>query len=434
MGLHTTLLTTVLSATWTFISSLDTGSILNRFNQDLLMVDLQLPLDLLNTATLFLFVLMQIILVAIATKYTLAVLPGLFLVLACLQRFYLRTSKRLRHLELDTNGALTAAIAETASGLVTIRAHGWTDKTTASFRKTLDRSQKPMYLLSIVQTWLRTVLHLVVAGLGVVVTAVAVVTRDSNSNTASAVGVALLNLSLLGESLGNLLSSWTRLETSLGAIARIRAFERDTPREKNIEDPKPLPEKWPDRGEVTFHGVSVSYTPKEDEDEDAEKKEKEVWSLKNISFHVNPGEKIAICGRSGSGKTTLLLALLGLVEPMHGEISIDGVHIADVYPRETLRSRCVVISQDGFIPMGTVREALDPEGETKNDQALEEVLHDCGILEKVNGAGGLDAQADEFGFSVGEVQLFSLARAILHAKGGGIVLFDEATSRSVSIR
>lgn len=418
MGLHHTLLTTVLSATWTFISSLNTGSILNRFNQDLLMVDLQLPMDLLNTATLLLFVFMQIILVAVATRYTLAVLPGLLLVLTCLQHFYLRTSKRLRHLELDTNGALTAAVAETTAGLITIRAHDWADETTASFRATLDRSQRPMYLLAIVQTWLRMVLHLVVAGLSVIVTAVAVVTRDNDSNNASAVGVALLNLSLLGENLGNLLSSWTQLETSLGAIARIRAFEQDTPLERKVESPRSLPDGCPVGGAVSFQGVSVSYAPDE---------EKPVWSLKEVSFEVGPGERVAVCGRSGSGKTTLLLALLGLVEPARGKILVDRVNIADI-PRDTLWSRCVVISQDGFIPMGTVREALDPRGE-RDDQVLEEALRDCDILEKVSGAGGLDAQAGEVGFSVGEAQLFSLARAILDAKGGGIVLFDEATSR-----
>ncbi|KAK1757795.1 P-loop containing nucleoside triphosphate hydrolase protein [Echria macrotheca] len=422
INLHMTLLRTVLTARWIFISTIDTGNILNRFNQDLMLVDLKLPLDLLNAASIALLTLVQTILIATAALPVLAVLPVLAIIVWALQHVYLRTSKRLRQLDLDAKGELHTRITETYTGVHTVRAHGWSRLMTDIFQSRLDRATDPLYLLGTVQNWLSLVVNLVVAGLGVVVTAVAV---SSSSTGAGAIGVAMLNLAMLGESLANLLTSWTALETSLGAIARIRAFEGGVPPERDIAEKPPLPPDWPSQGELSLDGVWATYQNLEDGDK---KGEKTNWSLRDVSFTIQPGERIAVCGPSGSGKSTLLLVLLGLVDTHSGSIRLDGIETSTL-PKDFLRSKYFVISQDGMPHTGSARAALDPEG-CHSEQAIEDVLRECAVLENVSAGGGIDGQLADMSFSVGEAQLFTLARTILRAQGahGGVVLFDEATS------
>jgi len=467
-NLHRKLVETVSKATFSFISRVDTGSLINRFNQDLMFVDSRLPLDLLNTGAALLTGIAQVVLIGISAVYVLATIPALGAVLFALQHFYLRTSKQLRHLDLESKADLQTRLSESYQGLATIRAARWQRHVHAEFQAKLDRSQAPVYLLWMVQTWLKLVLNLVVAGLAVVVMGVAVGLRRNGetSSSASGIGIAFLNLTTLGETLTNLITAWTSLETSLGAIARIKTFERDTPTERDVLLRRPdksddddyggggcePPESWPESGGIKLEGVWATY---EDDDDggsgdrlrsdatvDSEKHSDTIttYALQDISLDVRPGERVAVCGRTGSGKSTLLLALLGLVSLQRGRISIDG-HDTALVSRGRLRSAVHVIPQDAFISIAssadgdeTIRAALDPAGSLM-DKKLLDVLRDCDVLEKVLGAGGLAASVGDetLSLSAGERQLFILARLICRAEarghGEGILLLDEATSR-----
>ncbi|KAI0433473.1 putative ATP-binding cassette transporter [Xylaria sp. FL1042] len=415
--LHNRLLKSVIDATFVLISGIDTGDLINRFNQDLLFVDIRLPTDLLNTLSALLDIIAQTILIAVATVYVLAAVPVVFVALLLIQHVYLRTSKQLRQLDLQSKAGLQAKASETYAGLATIRAHGWQSMMLAELRERLDRTQKPNYLLLVVQTWLRLVLSLLVAGLSIVVVGVAVATRHSGGG---AIGVAFLNLVTLGTGLTNFISSWTSLETSLGAIARIEAFERDTPAEPKVSNPVEISADWPERGDLKFENLHASYTTADSGDT--------AWGLRDISLHVKAGERIAVCGRSGSGKSTLLLSLLALIDCPKGKILLDDIDISRV-PHPLLRSRFHVVSQDTFSQGESVRDALDPEG-LFSDEAIENALRECAIMENVVAAGGLSGNLSSANFSAGEAQLFVLARTILQAGGrtGGVVLLDEATS------
>ncbi|KAI1147051.1 putative ATP-binding cassette transporter [Nemania diffusa] len=418
VGLHSKLLNAVLRVTFVFISRIDTGDLINRFSQDLMLVDIKLPLDLANTAFYVFAIIINITLVAVAAIYVLAAVPVIILVLFVVQRFYLRTSKQLRQLDLQSKAGLQSKASEIYTGLSTIRAHGWQSVAVEEIRDKIDRTQEPHYLLWMVQTWLKLVLQLTVAGIAITVTGVAVATRKTTSG--SAIGLAFLNLTNLGEALSLVISMWTSLETSLGAVARIESFEANTPSEKTVESPIDISADWPQSREIVFQNVCATY--------DATS-EKPRWSLEDISLRINAGERVAVCGQSGSGKSTLLLSLLALVDTPRGTISVDGVDIARV-PQSLLRSRFHVISQDTFVQNEGVRQSLDPDG-ALSDDAINEVLEECAILDKVNAGGGLSARlGDDISFSVGEAQLFVLARTILQAgnRSGGVILFDEVTS------
>lgn len=97
------------------------------------------------------------------------------------QRVYLRTSRQLRLLELESRSVVIIDFLETTDGLTTIRAFGGQPKAEMEHLRRLDESQKPFYLLLCLQCWLKIVLDLLVAGIAVGVIALAVVLRDTTS-------------------------------------------------------------------------------------------------------------------------------------------------------------------------------------------------------------------------------------------------------------
>lgn len=418
-SLHTSLLRTVLSAPFAYISRIDTGSLMNRFNQDLLFVDALLPLDLFNTCAELSTSLFQLVLVGVVSKPALAVLPVLVAVLYLIQRVYLRSSKQLRLLDLGYKADLHTKFGETASGLSIIRANGWVTSMREKFLEKLDRSQEPFYLLYMVQRWLQLVLNLVVAGLAITIAGIAIALKGKVA--AGSVGVAFLNITTLGETLTNFMTSWTSLETSLGTIARIMTFETDKPNEHEYQSAVDVPESWPGAGQIIFNNVWATYADKDDGSN---------WTLSGVTLTVHPGERVAVCGRTGSGKSTLLLTLLGMLQMPIGSIHVDGINISGLQ-MSIMRRRIQVVSQDSFFePTSTFRQELDPDSRS-SDEEIEEMLRQCRVWEVVAVSGGLAGKRVDAKLSAGEAQLLAIARLLLQnrAETGGLILLDEATSR-----
>lgn len=291
----------------------------------------------------------------------------------------------------------------------------------------LDASQKPIYLLLSVQKWLQLVLNLVVTGLVVIVASVAIAVRSKVN--VGAIGVAFLNASTLGETLTQFVLAWTSLETSLGAIARIALFKRDTPSEQSALSTT-TSSWWPSSGEVVFDNVWATY---DDVGTSPQQDAKVTWSLRGVSFKVQPGEHVTICGRTGSGKSSALLALLRMVYMPMGSIYVDGTDHTHI-PLSLLRKGFFVISQDALEESVPLRQQLDPEN-AFSDAEIQDVLIQCDLWQRVTaGGGGLCSPATDMKLSAGETQLLSLARTLLCAgsKQGGVLILDEATSRYIS--
>lgn len=119
----------------------------------------------------------------------------------------------------------------------------------------IDTSQRPAYLLLMIQSWLNLVLDLVVMVMAAVLTALAV-RLHSNSGFA---GASLVTLMSFGDNLSGIVIWYTRLETSIGAISRLKTFnETVKPEDADEEDVCP-PEHWPQSGVVELKGVSANY-------------------------------------------------------------------------------------------------------------------------------------------------------------------------------
>jgi ATP-binding cassette subfamily B protein len=168
-------------------------------------------------------------------------------------------------------------------------------------------------------------------------------------------------------------------------------------------------------GEVSFHNVSFSYD-----------KAKPV--LRDVSFHVNPGEVVALVGETGAGKTTIVNLLTRFYDADSGEIRIDGVPITDI-KRDSLRKCFSVVLQDTSLFSGTI---MDNIRYSKNNAADEEVIraakiaHAHDFIDKLpNGYDSIVSAATD-NLSQGQRQLIAIARAVLC--DSPILILDEATS------
>ncbi len=196
-------------------------------------------------------------LIGIASPFTATSFPVVIAVVYLIQLFYLRTSRQLRFLELESKAPLYTQFTEMLAGLATIRAFGWQSQIESHSRDLLDRSQRSFYLLYAVQRWLTLVLDLVVAGIAVLLIVLVVMLRGKISP--GYVGVALVNVIQFSQSVKLLVSFWTQLETHIGSVSRIKTFASHAVNE-NLEDEDRMPPlDWPDKGMIEFDNVSAGY-------------------------------------------------------------------------------------------------------------------------------------------------------------------------------
>lgn len=197
------------------------------------------------------------VLIGVASFWAAISFPIILIAIYLIQRFYLRTSRQIRLLDLETKSPLYSQFMECLNGLATIRAFGWEHALEEKNQNLLDESQKPFYLLFAVQRWLTLVLDIIVAAVAVLLIVLVVELRGIISP--GFVGVALLNVILFSQSIKMLMTFWTQLETHIGSIARIKSFTSTTVSENlpgEINDPPPA---WPSRGAIEYKHVSAEY-------------------------------------------------------------------------------------------------------------------------------------------------------------------------------
>ena len=198
-----------------------------------------------------------IILIATGGQFVAIAIPFSLVFVYLLQTFYLRTSRQMRLLDLEARSPLYTHFLETIQGLNTIRAFGWEDADRKRNHRFLDESQKPFYLLYCIQRWLNLVLDMFVAVLAIIVITMATQLRGrTNEGT---IGLALVNILNFNVSLAELIDAWTIMETSLGSVARVKAFVETAPSEPLPISPVQLPPQWPSEGQITFQNVTCSH-------------------------------------------------------------------------------------------------------------------------------------------------------------------------------
>ncbi len=170
------------------------------------------------------------------------------------------------------------------------------------------------------------------------------------------------------------------------------------------------------KGAIDFRDVSFSYP------------DQSAPSLRNLTFSIKPGEKVAILGRIGSGKTTLERLILGLYRPTDGAVLIDGIDLRQLDPAE-LRRQIGYVQQDVVLFYGSLRENITLGAPLADDADIVRAAEIGGIIGLVNlHPQGFDMLVGERGESLsgGQRQGVAIARAVINDPP--ILLLDEPTS------
>jgi ATP-binding cassette subfamily B protein len=215
------------------------------------------------------------------------------------------------------------------------------------------------------------------------------------------------------QELGNVILSWREAEVSLGNFKRILSIPIDAKPEKpflleNVE-------------KLTFSNVSFKHLTANRN------------ALNNISFETRTGQTIAFVGPSGSGKTTLVKLLVGLYQPIEGDILYNDVPSKEI-DLDQLREKVGFVTQDTQLFSGSIRENLLFVRPDATDEECMQALQRAACQSLLaRASNGLDTVIGEGGVKVsgGEKQRLSIARALLRRPD--LLVFDEATSSLDSI-
>ena len=215
--------------------------------------------------------------------------------------------------------------------------------------------------------------------------------------------------------LSELSQVWGEIAQASGAAERLFEILDVEPQIK--APPRPLALPAPARGAVEFKDVSFEYPGRPN-----------APVLNHVSFHVAPGEKLALVGPSGAGKSTVFQLIQRFYDPVAGTVSFDGVSVTEVDPA-ALRSRIALVPQDAVIFGTSVRENIRfgrPEATDADIEKAAAAAHASEFIRRL--PDGYETQVGERGVTLsgGQRQRIAIARAIL--REAPLLLLDEATS------
>ncbi len=219
-------------------------------------------------------------------------------------------------------------------------------------------------------------------------------------------------ISMFWNPLLNLSNFYNQLITNIAGAERIFEILDTKPEINDANDVTPLP---PIQGEVKFNQVSFSY------DEDTK-------VLENVTFHVKPGETIALVGPTGAGKTTIVNLISRFYDIQKGSIQIDGYDVKKV-SIESLRQQMGIMTQDNFLFSGTIKENIQYGNLDATDEEIIEAAKAVNAHEFImKMEKGYDTELKErgAGLSIGQKQLLAFARTMVSKPR--ILILDEATS------
>ncbi len=389
-----------------------TGDLMNRISEDVNRVRMYLGPAIMYTINLVILVVMCVAVMwridAELTLYTLSPLP--FMMIAI---FYVSTviNKKTEKVQ-SQQSKLSTMVQETMSGIRVLKAFGREKYYTDVFtQESNDYKKKQLDLVKADSLFMPVIAILV--GLSTILT----VYIGSNKVIAGGItyGVIIQFVFYVNQltwpfaSVGWVTSLVQKAEASQ---ARVNEFLATEPEIRNRESDKPTNIE----GIIEFKNVNFTYP------------DSGIEALKNVSFTIQKGERVAIIGKTGSGKSTIAQLMLRMFDPNTGSISIDGIDIKK-QNLSSLRKAIGYVPQDVFLFSDTINSNIGFGLENQDEEIIKQAAKDADVYQNIiDFPHQFETLLGERGINIsgGQKQRISIARAI--AKNPNILLFDDCLS------
>ncbi len=232
-------------------------------------------------------------------------------------------------------------------------------------------------------------------------------------------------ISQLFQPIQELAEMFTTLQSAIASAEKIFTLMDVEPIVKEKADPVKPDEI---KGRIEFDHVWFAYETKDGKTPSAENEGNENWVLRDVSFVIEPGQKVAFVGATGAGKSSILNLIGRYYDIQKGAIRIDGVDIRDM-SREQIRAAIGQVQQDVFLFTGDIKQNIRLRDESISDETIRQAAVNTNashFIERL--PNQYDERVTERGstFSAGQRQLISFARTL--AYDPTILILDEATA------
>ena len=396
-----------------FHDTVPKGQIFNRLSKDLPTVDTYTMYWFMTLTAFGSSFLGAVIVCSLYEKECLLFLPVFIVFCWFLYRFYINCSRELNRIEGVLNSPILNLVNETIPGTATIRAYNLQKKYLELFQEKVDEHYKLEYYINGTGQWYLLILNMLSI---LFLTYMVIMTlMHKNKFTPKIIGIILTYSLVLQEDMIEFLSSFSNFENTMTKLERCLSYTKLISERPNSLTSDLSLLNWPSKGEIVFENYNVKY-----------RKDTELV-LKNINFHLKPGEHLGIVGRTGSGKSTISLCLFRILEAFSGHIYIDGIDISKVGLNK-LRESITIIPQDSTLMDGTLRYNIDPI-KAFSDKDIIQVMKKIGfdyIIKQHQSGLAQNISENGSNLSIGEKQLICITRAILIKTK--IIVLDEATA------
>ncbi len=329
-----------------------------------------------------------------------------------LTKLVTKRSRVLFKKQQETLGKLNGLIEESISGLMVVKSFCREDEIGKEFAAQSEELCKVGTKALVISGLLMPIMNVINNLSFVSVSVVGGYLAVGGLITTGTISGFLLYSRQFSRPLNEIASIYNTLQTAIAGAERVFEVMDEAEETADPENAKDLPEP---RGEIIFENVSFGYNEKK-------------TVLKNVSFHVEPGQKVAIVGSTGAGKTTIISLLSRYYDVTGGRILLDGVDIRK-YKRRALRDALSVVLQEPALFNTTILENIRygaPNATPEQVKDAARLANAHTFIERL--PKGYETILGEDGsmLSQGERQLLTIARAVLSK--GKILILDEATS------